>query len=189
MLSDPNRRKRSGDYNSQMRILVAGVGSTLRRDDAFGVRAAHRLMQLTLPPEVKVIETGTGGIHLVQEMMPGFDALIILDAVDKGREPGTVMVIAPDIEDADAMSPLERFDYLADMHYTKPGKALMLARSLKILPERVLLVGCQPVDAEGLGTALSEPVAAAVEHGVAEVQRIIEELLEEDARRKGPGDD
>lgn len=170
-----------------MKILVAGVGSTLRRDDQFGVRVAHVLMASDLPPGVTVVETGTGGIHLVQEMLAGFDALVICDAVDRGRPPGTVMVIEPEIEDADSMTPLERFDYLADMHYTKPGKALMLAKSLNILPERVVLVGCQPSDAEGLGTGMSEPVTRAVEAAVGEVRRIVDELLSEARERAADG--
>lgn len=163
-----------------MRILVAGVGNVLQGDDGFGVETAHRLQAMQLPPEVKVVETGMGGIHLVQEMMAGFDVLIVLDAVDRGKRPGTVMVIDPEVDDVDAFGWQERYDYLADMHYTRPSKALMLAKALNMLPARSFLIGCQPQEAEHLGKELSAPVTAAVEIAIAEVQRLIAGFLEEE---------
>ncbi|MGH2767651.1 MAG: hydrogenase maturation protease [Actinomycetota bacterium] len=160
-----------------MKILVAGVGNVLWRDDGFGVEVAHRLQSMAFPPEVKVVETGIGGIHLVQELLAGYDALIVIDAVDHGRPPGTLMVIIPDVEDVHQMPDAQKYDYLADMHYTKPEKALMLARALKILPKQLLMVGIQPVDTEAFERGLTAPVAAAVELAIAEVLRLVDEML------------
>lgn len=75
-----------------MRMLIAGVGNVLRRDDGFGVEVARRLAtcwrqdSAALPDGVNphVIEVGIGGIHLVQELMVGYDALVIVDAVERG---------------------------------------------------------------------------------------------------------
>ena len=170
-----------------MRILVAGVGSVLRGDDGFGVEVAQRLQKMDLPPEVTVVETGTGGIHLVQEIMAKYDALIVLDAVDRGRPPGTLMMIEPEIENVEDMPGLEKYDYLADMHYTKPAKALMLAKALKILPRQVLLVGCQPQEVERFEKGLSAPVAAAVEVAVSEVRDMIAGILAEERDRSVSG--
>lgn len=164
-----------------MKILVAGVGNVLRGDDGFGVEVAHRLEALDLPTEVKVVETGIGGVHLVQEIIAGFDALIVIDAVDRGRSPGTVMVIEPEVADVEDIPVMERYDYLADMHYTKPDKALMLAKALGILPGRFLMIGCQPEDTERYGKGLSEAVAKGVDVAVDEVRRILDELV-----RAGP---
>lgn len=166
---------------------MAGVGNVLRGDDGFGVEVAHRLQAMTLPPQVKVVETGIGGIHLVQEILAGWDALIMLDAVDYGRPPGTVMVIVPEVEDVHAMPDMQRYDYLADMHYTRPEKALQLAKALNVLPGRTLMVGCQPDDAEVYERRLSEPVARGVEIAVEEVQRLIRELLEGERLQEGVG--
>ncbi|MGH9165408.1 MAG: hydrogenase maturation protease, partial [Acidimicrobiales bacterium] len=87
-----------------MRILVAGVGNTLRADDAFGVEVARRLHTMELPEGVRVCETGIGGIALVLEIREGWDALIVVDTVDHGREPGTVMLIKPDVVDVYALT-------------------------------------------------------------------------------------
>lgn len=158
---------------------MAGVGNVLRGDDGFGVEVAHRLMKMDWPPQVRVVETGIGGIHLVQEMLAGFDAIIVIDAVDHGRPPGTVMVISPEVLDVYEIPEMERYDLLADMHYTKPEKALMLAKALKLLPGegKLIMVGCQPEDAEVYDRGFSEPVARAVDVAVAEVRRIVGEML------------
>lgn len=163
-----------------MKILVAGVGSTLWGDDGFGVKVAHRLQEMELPPEVKVIETGTGGIHLVQEITAGYDVLIVADATDQGRPPGTVMIIQPEVENVEDMDDAAKYDFLADMHYTKPERAFMLAKALKVLPERFLLVGGQPEDPDRYGVGLSPPVEAAVDVAVVEIQRMIREILAEE---------
>lgn len=164
---------------------MAGVGNLLQGDDGFGVVVAHRLQQSDLPAGVKVVETGTGGIHLVQEILGGYDALIMVDAVDRDRPPGTLMVIEPEIDSSEGMTTIERFDYLADMHYTKPSKALMLAQALKILPAKTVLVGCQPLVMDRLESELSPPVAAAVESALVEIRSLIDALVAEDAAHDG----
>ena len=165
-----------------MRVLLAGVGQVLRGDDGFGVEVANRLADLDLGPDVQVIETGTGGIRLVQALMDTYDALIVIDAVDHGREPGTVMIIEPEVGDVDDMPQLERWDFLSDMHYTKPESAFMLAKALDVLPPRFLLVGCQPLQTEELEVGLSRVVAAAVDVAVDEVRRLLDELHKEASR-------
>ncbi len=153
-----------------MRILVAGVGNVLRADDGFGVAVVGRLLEREPPAEVEVLDIGIGGIHLVQELVAGADALVVVDAVDLGREPGTVVVQRPEIRE------VEGPDDLADVHYATPERALMFARALDVLPASVWLVGCQVVDAEALGEGLSPELAQAVEAGAAEVRRLVREL-------------
>lgn len=162
-----------------MKVLIAGVGNIWRGDDAFGVEVARRLSDMDLGPDVRVVETGIGGIHLVQELLEPVDALVVVDAVDHGRPPGTVMLIDPEVVDVATMSNLARWDALADMHYATPERAFMLARALGVLPERFVLVGCQPVDAEKMHIGMSDVVEAAVDVAVAEVTRLVAELTAE----------
>lgn len=159
-----------------MRVLIAGVGNVLRGDDGFGVEVARRLDTVGLPPGVKVIETGIAGIALVQELQEGWDALLVVDTVDRGRPPGTVVVIEPDVVDIDALGWDARHDLLADMHLATPERALMLARALGVLPPVVRLVGCQPVDAERVGVGLAPLVARAADVAVDQVLAEIEIL-------------
>ncbi len=153
-----------------MRILVAGVGNVLRADDGFGVAVIGRLREREPPEGVEVLDIGIGGIHLVQELFAGADALVVVDAVDLGHVPGTVVVQRPEIRDVDGP------DDLADVHYATPERALMFARALDVLPASVWLVGCQVVDAEALGEGLSPELVHAVEAGASEVRRLVRDL-------------
>ncbi|CAN5311527.1 hypothetical protein BH20ACT5_BH20ACT5_15710 [soil metagenome] len=159
-----------------MSVLVACFGNVLRGDDGFGYAVAQRLLADPLPEGVTVIEVGIGGIHLVQELMRGVDALIVVDAVDLGRPPGTVITQVPDVADVTALPIQQRRDQLADMHYATPERALMMARGLGVLPATTLVVGVQTTDTERVSQHLSEPTAAAVRHAVEEVRRLVEEL-------------
>jgi hydrogenase maturation protease len=164
-----------------VRILIAGVGNVLRADDGFGVQVARRLDHVSFPEGVRVVETGIGGIALVQELQEGWDALVIVDTVDLDRPPGNVVLIDPDIVDVHTLSWAERHDLLADMHLTTPDRALMLAKALGVLPPLVLEVGCIPVDPHAVGETLSGPVLAAVDVAVAEIIRHVRELVADDA--------
>ncbi len=157
------------------RVLVAGVGNILRGDDAFGVAVAERLARLSMPPGTTVVETGIAGIALVQELQNGWDGLVVVDAVDRGRPPGTVMVIEPEVADVAAMSWEARNDLIADMHLATPARVLLLARALGVLPTWVRIVGCQPADAESVHEGLSPEVAAAVGVACDEVRRLVGE--------------
>jgi hydrogenase maturation protease len=144
------------------RIIIACVGNVLRRDDGFGYAVAARLGEL--PDGVEVFESGIGGVALLQELMRGWDGLIIVDAVARDAAPGTLFLIEPEVGEPSSNP---------DMHLANPDQVLALAKGLGCLPERVLLVGCQPADADGLGEELSPAVAGAV--GIA-VERIRDTL-------------
>lgn len=159
-----------------MRVLVAGVGNKLRADDAFGVVVAQRLMAMDLPPGVKVVETGIGGIALVQELQEGYDALVVVDAVDRGRPPGHVMLIELDVPHVDDMEWGARYDFLADVHLATPERALIMSKALGVLPDNTIMVGCQPVDAETPGIPMSPEVTAACEVAVREILRHLDAL-------------
>ncbi|MDQ3931291.1 MAG: hydrogenase maturation protease, partial [Actinomycetota bacterium] len=141
-----------------MRVIVAGWGNVLRGDDGFGVVVAHRLLNAPIPEEVEVLDIGIGGIHLVQKLLDGADALIVVDAIDYGRPPGTLLVVRPDVRDVAELTLWQRRDELADMHYTTPDRAFTLARALGVLPASTLLVGCQLTDWDHLGEGLSPEV-------------------------------
>lgn len=157
------------------RILVAGMGNVLRHDDGFGVELARRLAArwAIAEPPARVIEVGIGGMHLVQELMAGYDALVVLDAAERGSAPGTLHLLQAEVPQLESWDADRRRDFLADTHYATPTKAMIMARALGVLPPAVYLVGCQPVDAEAAGIGLSAPVAAAVERAVGVVEELV----------------
>ena len=144
------------------RILVAGVGNVLYGDDGFGVELAWRLAKRQLPSGVKVIETGIGGMSIVQELMLGYDAVLLLDAHRSGGTPGTVRLLEPTLPDLSALDAHQRRDYFADTHYATPMRALSLLEHLGHLPRRIAVIGCEPSLQEGLQIGLSTSVSAAL---------------------------
>ena len=78
------------------RVLVAGIGNIFLSDDGFGVEVATRLAARTLPDGVRVEDFGIRGVHLAYELLDGYDALVLIDAVPMGEPPGTLAVIEPE---------------------------------------------------------------------------------------------
>jgi len=160
-----------------VRILVAGVGNVLRGDDAFGVEVANRLLAGEAHPNVTVVETGIAGIQLVSDLQEGFDALIVVDTVDRERPPGTVMTIDYDVIDVHALDHNTKYDLLADMHLATPERSLMVARALGVLPPVVWMVAVQPVDAETMHIGMSPEIEDAVDVAVQEINHCVASLL------------
>ncbi len=148
------------------RVLVAAVGNVLRGDDGFGPAVAARLPPL--PEGAEVIETGIGGVALLQELLAGCDGLILIDAVDRGAPPGTVFLIEPEVGEA---------EHVPDLHLANPERVLTMAKTLGCLPPRVLIVGCQPADVDELDERLSPPVERAVEVAAKRVREAVDAWL------------
>lgn len=144
------------------RVLVACVGNVLRRDDGFGVAVARELEERNLPDGVDLIETGIGGMSVVQQLMDGYDALVVVDAVDRGALPGTLWVLEPDVPEPSAISFAEWRSLFQNLHLAEPHRIFLLARSLGVLPPSVRIVGCQPEDTDSMDERLSPSVARAV---------------------------
>jgi hydrogenase maturation protease len=148
------------------RILVAGVGNVLRGDDGFGPAVTELLGHL--PEGAVVVETGTGGIALLQELMMGCDGLVLIDAVDRGAAPGTVFVLEPTV------SPGE---HVPDVHLANPDRVLSMAKTMGFLPDRVRIIGCQPEDVEEMCQGLSPVVQRALPFAVKQIEEIVDAWL------------
>ena len=121
------------------------------------------------------METGIGGIHLVQELYNGYEVLILVDAVLRDREAGQVYLLEADVHYINEFSFDEKTDFLADMHFTNPSRALMLAKALKILPEKVYILGCQPAAYQDIDLGLSEEVFKAVPYAIERLESWVEQ--------------
>ncbi len=161
-----------------MKILIAGVGNVLRGDDGFGVAVAQTLLSSNdFSDEVDIFEAGIAGIAFVQELMNGYDALIIADAVDRGAAAGTIFVFEPEIKEKE-ISSLEFHRSLADAHYTEPTKVLTLARALNVLPPQIFVVGCQPAGYDEYGAEMSSAVMNAIPVAVGQIKSLVEKFAQ-----------
>ena len=148
------------------RVLVAGVGNVLRGDDGFGPAVTWLLDDL--PEGAEVIETGIGGIALLQELMAGCEGLILIDAVDQGEAPGSVILMRPDVPEA---------VHVPDIHLANPDRVLSMAKTIGCLPEKVIIVGCQVSSVDTLGEGLSPEVDRALSIAVKKIKETVDAWL------------
>ena len=157
------------------KILIAGVGNELRQDDAFGIEFVRAWSEkMPKSDRINTMEVGIAGIHLVQELHSGYETLVLVDAVDYKRKPGTIS-----IEEVEKLSNIEEMpldekrEFLADMHYTNPTRAMMLAKALNVLPEKVYILGCQSARHDDFDIGMSEEVTAAIPIAINELNKWI----------------
>jgi hydrogenase maturation protease len=166
----------AGEPPPALRVLVAGIGNVFMADDGFGVEVAKRLGERELPRGVDVVDFGIRGMDLVFALGEGYDVAVFVDAVPRGDEPGTLFVIEPDVDQLPG-------DVMMDAHGMDPVKVLALAGTLGPVPERILVVGCEPLvsmtgDEEDLVGELSAPVRAALDGAVELVVGLVGEIVE-----------
>lgn len=159
---------------SGAQILVAGIGNIFMGDDGFGVAVAQRLLERGALDGMRVADFGIRGYDLAFALVDGCRAAILVDALQRGEAPGTLCVLEPEIAELDELAAPSLEGH--DLH---PAKVLQLARLYGSLPERILVVGCEPetteFGAEGrLG--LSEAVEASIDEAVALVESLVQEL-------------
>jgi hydrogenase maturation protease len=147
------------------RILVAGVGNVFLRDDAFGVEVVRLLAERPQPPGVQIQDYGIRGVHLVYELLDGYDLFVLIDAAPQGEAPGTVSVLEVELPSPEAQP-------VIDAHSLTPDAIFGLLSSLGGHPGRNLVVACEPAEVDA-GMGLSDPVREALPHAV----RAVEEIL------------
>ncbi len=144
---------------------VMGVGNTLLGDEGVGVRAVAMLGPRA-PVGVRVLDVGP----LAPELLPDVEDashLLVLDCVDAGLPPGTLLRLDP------TQVPERRYPQLSP-HEFGLRDLLALAALHDREPEEVVVMGIQPACIEP-GLDLSAEVAASlprlVDEGVALLAR------------------
>ena len=156
------------------RILVAGVGNVFLRDDAFGVEVVKLLAERPQPPGVQVRDYGIRGVHLVYELLDGYDLFVLVDAAPRGAAPGTVTVLEVELPSPDAQP-------VIDAHSLTPDAIFGLLSSLGGHPGRSLVVACEPAEIDA-GMGLSDPVREALPAAVRAVEEILAQAIAEESQ-------
>ncbi len=146
------------------RILLLGIGNILWADEGFGIRCIEEIHRRYIFPEnVTLMDGGTQGIYLVQHVQ-SCDILIVFDAIDYGLEGGEIKLIeddnVPNFMGAKKMS----------LHQTGFQEVLSTSKLLGDYPEKILLIGVQPVELEDFGGSLrsevKKQITPAIEHAI-----------------------
>jgi hydrogenase maturation protease len=157
------------------RILVAGAGNIFLGDDGFGVEVARRLAGESFPQGVDVADFGIRGVHLAYQLLEGYDTLILIDAAQRGEQPGTIFIIEPDFERPETLQRTES-GFLLDAHGMDPEMVLGMLKDLGGKVGRVVIVGCEPADiSERMG--LSETVVCALDEACSVVRRLVQDEI------------
>lgn len=132
--------------------VVLGLGNPLLADDGVGIEVLDRLRRgWDLPPGVDLVDGGVWGLSLLPEIEDA-DRLLLVDAIDLDREPGSLVVL--EREDLPAF-----LDGKLSTHQVGLRDLLALAVFRGTLPERTVAMGLQPASME-LEPGLTERVDA-----------------------------
>jgi hydrogenase maturation protease len=132
------------------RILVLGVGNPLLGDEGLGPQTIHELSSAySFPPDVRLLDGGTAGLSLLSEIA-AVEKLLVVDAVQTGAAPGTVVSLDGSALDRDRRGLMGPHDIGV--------RELVTTARLYGGPTETMLLGIEP-ETLGLGLGLSAPVA------------------------------
>jgi hydrogenase maturation protease len=138
--------------NLPNQVALLGLGNLMRTDDAVGMLTLRRLEECgRLPHEVRVIEGGTLGLDLLDSLR-GISHLLVLDAVDTGVVPGTLLRFED--EEIDSL-PISK-----SVHLLGFSDLMCALRLMDAAPTEVVLLGVQPASTDW-GTVLTREVEPA----------------------------
>jgi hydrogenase maturation protease len=158
-------------------VLIVGVGTAYRNDDAAGLIVAERL-RARLPEGASVITHEGEGVSLMEQLADS-EAAVLIDAMSSSAEPGTVRRF-----DAGAQSllalPAQMFRH--STHAIGIVQAIELGRALGKLPRQLIVYGIEGQNFDA-GTQLSPAVESSVE---AVTRRVLEEAQQLLAPKEQP---
>jgi len=133
--------------------LVLGLGNLVHADDGVGVHAIAALQQdARVPPGVVLLDGGTQGLGLLHHMS-GVRRLLVIDAIDTGEPPGTVMRFEG--------KSLQGLPGKASVHQLGFADLMVALQLLGDSPGEVVVFGVQPQSTEW-SAELTETVANAL---------------------------
>jgi len=133
---------------------VVGLGNLVHADDGIGVHAIQRLMtDPRVPSDVVLMDGGTQGLSLLPHVS-GFDRLLVIDAIDVGESPGTLIRLEGKACDGLCGKPSVHQLGFADM--------MIAMRLLGDEVPEVVVLGVQPLSTEW-SEYLTPPVERALD--------------------------
>ncbi len=157
----------------EARILIAGIGNVFFGDDGFGVEVTRRLLERSWPAGVRVQDFGIRGMDFAYALLDGWDTAIQVDALQRGRSPGTLYVLEPEAIEPDPAR------LQIDTHGMDPARVLGFVRAMGGGTDRLRVVGCEPRtlgDGDEPLVGLSREVEAAVPSAIMIIERLVGEV-------------
>ena len=132
------------------KITILGIGNTLFSDEGVGVHLLPLLEeQLKDYENIEIIEGLTDGMRLLGPVEDA-ENLIIIDAINAGVEPGTIITLVGNEIPA-------YFGIKMSVHQMGFQEVLMAAKLRERYPKQIVMFGMQPASLK-LGIQLTETV-------------------------------
>ncbi|WP_195837562.1 hydrogenase maturation protease [Halorhabdus sp. CBA1104] len=144
---------------------VVGLGNPYRRDDGVGPALIDRLAAQDLP-STDLLDLGDAGFELVH-VLTDYEAVVIVDAVRFGGDPGEYIVFDPD--------ETTTLGENGATHDADPEAFLDIADRIGDAPASVRLFGIQPATTE-FGERFSPAVSGALPAATAALLRVLRRL-------------
>jgi len=160
-------------------ILILGIGNLLMRDDGIGIHVAQRMKDMTLPPDVEVID---GGMLVLEYLylIEGREKVIVIDAIKTDDSPGTIYRYKNgEIEK-------KRKDFSLTPHEAAFMKNLNASYLLGTNPEEVIFIGIRPADTGESDLKLDTNLSPTLEKKVPEIiEMVMKEIMMKGGKLKG----
>ena len=156
---------------------MAGIGNIFLGDDGFGPEVLRRAAPRLTDPAVRATGYGIRGMHLAYDLLDGYDALVLVDALPSRGAPGTLHIFEAAHETLTAATGL-------DAHAMDPAAVFASLTALGGSPPYTVVIGCEVACIEE-GIGLSDKVAAAVPDAVRAVEDVVVRLSVRTTAREG----
>ena len=138
-----------------MPVMLLGLGNILLKDEGVGVHVVTTMREkYSFSPEIEAIDGGTLGLDLLH-LIEDKDKLLIIDAINFGKEPGFIGVL----EDEEIPAALHA---KLSVHHIGLSDVLFAAKLTDKTPQMVCLIGIQPESLE-VGLDMTERISGKIE--------------------------
>ncbi|MEW6002728.1 MAG: HyaD/HybD family hydrogenase maturation endopeptidase [Nitrospirota bacterium] len=147
------------------KILVLGIGNLILKDEGFGVHVVNKLMDMSFPPDVEIMDGGTMGIDLLY-YIEGRKKVIVIDVVSADSPPGTLYRFTD--KNLEGYQGLLRSVHEIDFSYV-----IKTAELLGNKPDEIVFIGITPQEiTEGIGLSpvLEQKIPAVIELVMKEIE-------------------
>lgn len=120
--------------------LICGIGNMLMGDDGFAQHVLKFLEKENIDADVR--DFGTAALSVANDLCD-YDFVVFIDAISAGKPPGTVYefeITMEEIEESEYKPLMHSFSF----HDADFKSMLSFANKIGCLPEKIILIGCEP---------------------------------------------
>ena len=147
-------------------MKIIAVGNSLYGDDGIGPVVLETIRDRNLFPAAELLDMKTDALAMIDHF-DSDDLHIIVDAVQMGKSPGTVVSFTPS-----EVKMVMQWDQLS-LHGFGLAETFAMAEQIGKLPSKTIVIGVEPQQID-----INNGLSPSVQEGIAKVISIISEVAE-----------